>query len=198
MTPTPAPLKDEILRASSALFSERGYHGTSVRDIAERVGLQGGSLYAHIAGKEELLFDIVNRAADQFFAAIKPIVASERDAMQKLRQAIIAHVEVVAGDVEAAAVYTVEWRHLSADQKKAVTARRDEYEKQFRKLISDAIQERYVTATDPAGATLFILSSLNYVFTWYRPRPGGKSPAEVGKMLSDYIFEGLKRRAAVS
>lgn len=184
---------EQIHDAACRLFRERGFHATSVRDIADAVGLQGGSLYTHIKSKDDLLWDIVNTAADRFFESLRPIVSSNLNTMQKLRQAIIGHVEVVTGDLNAAAVHTVEWRHLTSERRDAVTARRDEYELLFRSLVSQAIQDRFLTPTDAAGAALFILSSLNYLFTWYKP-DGRMSPEEVGLMLADYIFEGLKRR----
>lgn len=188
-------MKASILRAACLLFRERGFHGTSVRDIADRVGLQGGSLYAHVEKKDDLLWELVDHAADRFFAALRPIVASDLGVMQKLRQAIIAHVGVITEDLDAAAVYTVEWRHLSPDRRDAITLRRDEYEGLFRAFVSEAIQQRYLSATDAAGAARFILTMLNYLFTWYRP-DGRLSPEEVGRMLADYIFDGLRRRTA--
>lgn len=185
--------KSQIHQAACRLFRERGFHATSVRDIAEAVGLQGGSLYAHMNSKDDLLWEIVNVAANQFFSAIRPIIEAETDILHKLRRAMIAHVNVVAGDIDAAAVYTVEWRHLSAERRAAITERRDEYEGLFCSLVSQAIQQRYLTPTDAADATRFILSSLNYVFTWYKA-DGPLSPLEIGVMLTDYIFDGLKRR----
>ena len=193
MVETIATTKEQIHRAASRLFRESGFHAASVRDIAESVGIQGGSLYAHVQKKDDLLWDIVNDAADRFFAALKPIVDSDFGIMQKLRQAIIAHVEVITSNLDAAAVYTVEWRHLPPERRSAFTQRRDEYELLFRSLVSQAIQERFIAATDAARATLFILSCLNYVFTWYR-LDGRMSPEEVGVMLADYVFDGLRRR----
>ncbi|MBK8267467.1 MAG: TetR family transcriptional regulator [Planctomycetes bacterium] len=188
-----ATTREQIHEAACRLFRERGFHATSVRDIAEAVGIQGGSLYTHIKGKDDLLWEIVDAAADRFFAALEPIVSSKTNVMGRLKKAIIAHVSVVAGDLNAAAVYTVEWRHLSDERKSAITARRDAYEKLFRSLVSEAIHERHLTPTDAAGATLFILSSLNFLFTWYKPE-GRMSSHDIGVMLSDFIFDGLKRR----
>ena len=190
-----APMKEQIHNAACRLFREKGFHATSVRDIAERVGLQGGSLYAHVEKKDDLLWGIVNAAADHFFEALQPIVEADLGVMEKLRRALIAHLEVITSDLNAAAVYTVEWRHLSAERRSAVTVRRDEYENLFRSLVARAINERYISAIDASSAALFILSTLNYVFTWYRP-DGRLSPEEVGRMLADYIFDGLRRRTA--
>jgi len=188
-----ASMKEQIHRTASRLFRERGFHATSVRDIAEQVGLRGGSLYAHVEKKDDLLWDIVNEAADRFFAALRPISEADLDIMQKLRKAVLAHLEVVTSDLDAAAVYTVEWRHLSPERREAITRRRDEYEGLFRDLVDEAIRQRFVSAIDAPSAALFILSALNYVFTWYRP-DGRLSPEEVGQMLADYIFDGLRRR----
>jgi AcrR family transcriptional regulator len=187
--------KAEIHRAACRLFRERGFAATSVREIAERVGLLGGSLSAHMAGKDELLWEILDAAAERFFAAIRPIVAADRQAMQKLRAAIVAHVGVITSDLDAAAVYTFEWRHLPAERRSAFTARRDEYERLFRGLVEQAMRERYIAASSAASATLFILSALNWVSVWYRP-DGPMSGEDVGTMLADYLFEGLKRRTA--
>ena len=187
--------KDQIHRVACRLFRAQGFHGASLRYIAEEVGLAGGSLYAHIESKDDVLWEIVDAAADRFFAALRPIVEANLAIVQKLRQAIVAHVEVIAGDLDAAAVYTVEWRHLAAERRKVFTRRRDEYEAMFRRLVCEAMQQGFIATADEAMATRFILSSLNYLFTWYKP-DGRMTPDEVGRMMSDYILDGLKRRTA--
>src|SRR3989338_8483776 len=106
------PRKDQILAAAEKLFQERGYLATSVRDIGAAVGVRGASLYHHIGGKEELLWTIASRAADEFFAAVRPLVAADEATPLKLRKAIIAHVGVITRNLDAAAVYFNEWRHL--------------------------------------------------------------------------------------
>lgn len=190
-----ADKKEQIHRVACRLFRERGFHGASVRDIAEEVGLVGGSLYAHIESKDDLLWEIVDSAADRFFDALKPIVEANLAIVQKLRTAMIAHVAVIARDLDAAAVYTVEWRHLEPKRREIFTRRRDDYEAMFRRLAREAMQQGFIATADEAMATRFILSSLNYLFTWYRP-DGRMTPDEVGRMMSDYILDGLKRRTA--
>ncbi len=187
--------RDQIVAVAARLFRERGYHATSVRDIADAVGIQGGSLYAHVAGKDDLLWEIVNRSADLFFAAMQPIVDSDRTIVLKIRDAITAHVRVITDDLDAAAVYSTEWRHLPEDRREAFAARRDAYESLFRKLIGSAIRERFITATDEAFASLFVLSALNWIYQWYRP--GGRLTADdVGSLMADYVLDGLRRRTA--
>ncbi len=185
--------KAEICRAAERLFRERGFHATSVRDIAETVGLQGGSLYSHVESKDDLLWDIVNQSADRFFAALRPIVASQKEIIRTLGDAIVAHVGVLTDDLDAAAVYTTEWRHLSAERRAAVAQRRSEYEQLFRTLVRQGIREGVLSPVDETYATLFILSTLNYLYLWFRP--GGRMTSdEVARMLADFIFDGLRRR----
>ncbi len=182
-----------IQRVAVRMFRERGYQATSVRDIAEAVGIQAGSLYAHVDSKDDLLWDIVNKSADRFFAAIEPIMSSDRTTMSRLREAIIAHVGVITSDLDAAAVYSIEWRHLPDERREAFAGRRDAYEQLFRRMIGDGIRERLLSSSDETFASLFVLSALNWVYQWYKP--GGRlSPEELGKLMAEYIFDGLRRR----
>src|SRR6187397_2478549 len=89
--------RQQIEDVASALFREHGYAGTSVRDIAQALNLQGGSLYAHVASKEDVLWSIVTRAADHFFALVVPLAAASDPPANRLRRMIRAHVAVVTG-----------------------------------------------------------------------------------------------------
>lgn len=190
-----AERKNQIHRVAARLFRKLGFHATSVRDIAEGVGIQGGSLYNHVESKDDLLWEIVNGSADRFFAALRPIVESDREILRKIRDAIVAHVGVITDDLEAAAVYTTEWRHLVPERRELFARRRDEYEGLFQTLIQQGIREGFLSAVDEACATLFVLSALNYVYLWYRPE-GRMSSDEVAAMMANFIFDGLRRRTA--
>jgi AcrR family transcriptional regulator len=184
----------EIRTAAQKLFRDKGYHATSVRDIADAVGIQGGSLYSHVDSKDDLLWDVVNHSADRFFETVRPIVESNRTISRKLREAIIAHVKVITADLDAAAVYSTEWRHLAPERYQAFATRRDDYEQMFRQMIRQGIEERVIGASDEGFATLFVLSALNWVYQWYRP-DGRFTPDELGKQMADYVFDGLRRRS---
>src|SRR5215210_5997789 len=109
----PDTRKEQIYQAASTLFSERGYRATSVRDIARELDLQGGSLYAHISSKEDVLWQIVARAAEAFQSSVEPIAVSDAPTPEKLRRMIHAHVRVVVGHLSHATVFFQDWRHLS-------------------------------------------------------------------------------------
>jgi AcrR family transcriptional regulator len=161
----------EIDEVASELFHANGYAATSVRDIAKALDIQGASLYAHVASKEDVLFSIVDRAATAFEEAA---ASAERDAaagdpVERLAALVEAHVDVITSDRERASVFVTEWRHLSPDRRAAIAERRDAYERRFRATIDDGIAVGAFRQTDPAVAATFILTALNGIATWYRP-----------------------------
>lgn len=183
--------KSQIIHTAARLFSRHGYHNTSVRDIARELDLQGGSLYSHIDGKEEVLWDILDRAADEFLQTIRPIAASDAAPAEKLREAIHAHVQVITDDLAAATVYFHEWRFLSEPRRSAFLSRRNQYEDLMRDIVEEGIAAGDFQDVDPKFATLLILSAVNWIYQWYRP-DGALSPAEIADRFIGLIFTGLE------
>jgi AcrR family transcriptional regulator len=188
-----ASRRQQIEDAASSLFRERGYAATSVRDIAQALNLQGGSLYAHVASKEDVLWAIVNRAADRFNAEVGPLAAGAAAPAHRLREMIVAHVGVVTSAQRDAAVFLHEWRFLSADRRAAMAERRDAYESLFRQAIAEGIAAGDFAATDPKMAAIAILSALNGIASWYRP-DGDQSAAEIGRFYADFFQQALGRQ----
>jgi AcrR family transcriptional regulator len=182
----------QIENAASALFRERGYAATSVRDIAGALDLRGASIYAHVASKEDVLWSIVERAADRFDAAVAPIAAGRGTAPNRLRRMISAHITVITDDLGNASSFLHEWRFLSAERREAVAARRDRYEQRFREVIRAGIAAGDFTRRDPRIAAIWILSALNGIAAWYRS-DGALSPTAIADQYADLILEGLRR-----
>jgi AcrR family transcriptional regulator len=161
----------EIDDVASELFHANGYAATSIRDIARALDIQGASLYAHVASKEDLLFAIVDRAATAFeqAAAAADAETATADPVERLAALVEAHVDVVTSDPQRASVFVTEWRHLSADRRAAMAQRRDAYEQRIRDVVRDGIAVGAFRSTDAAIATTFILTALNGIATWYRP-----------------------------
>ncbi|MDQ4065083.1 MAG: TetR/AcrR family transcriptional regulator, partial [Actinomycetota bacterium] len=131
--------RTEMIAVAARLFSERGYHGTSMQHLADALGLQRGSLYAHIGSKEELLFDVVNEGADRFLERGERALAMNALATVRLRALLIGHIETAIEHLDAATVFLNEWRYLSPDLKRLVQSKRDRYETIVRTIISDGI-----------------------------------------------------------
>src|SRR5215216_8198822 len=93
--------RTELTRLAAQLFAEKGYHGTSIGDLAAAMGVQKGSLYAHIAGKQDLLYETMREGADGFHAGLDAI-PEKLPATEKIRLALRAHLRVVAEQLEVA------------------------------------------------------------------------------------------------
>jgi AcrR family transcriptional regulator len=181
----------QIENAASELFRERGYPATSVRDIARALDIQGASLYAHVASKEEMLWSIVDRAADRFDAEVAPIAEATALAPPvRLRRMVRAHVRVVTTDQGSAIVFLDEWRYLSPGRRASIAERRDAYEARFRAVIADGIATGDFQAADPTLAAAFALSALNGISAWYRP--GGRLTSDqIADAYADMIHAAL-------
>jgi TetR/AcrR family transcriptional regulator, cholesterol catabolism regulator len=173
--------RQQIDDVASALFRERGYAGTSVRDIAQALNIQGGSLYAHVASKEDVLWSIVTRAADRFHDLVGPIASATGAPPQRLRDMIRAHVAVVTSTQRDAAVFLHEWRLLSTERRLALASRRDGYEGLFRRVIAEGSAAKAFRDVDSKLTAMALLSALNGIATWYRP--DGRLTAE---QIADY------------
>jgi TetR/AcrR family transcriptional regulator, cholesterol catabolism regulator len=184
------PRRQQIEDAASALFRERGYAATTVRDIAQALNLQGGSLYAHVASKEDVLWSIVSRAADRFNAEVAPLAASGAPGPVRLREMIRAHVAVVTSAQRDATVFLHEWRFLSDERREQMAARRDAYEALFRQTIAEGIQAGEFATRDPRMTAMAILSALNGIATWYRP-DGVLTPDEIADDYADLFLKAI-------
>jgi AcrR family transcriptional regulator len=187
---TDTPRRQQIEDAASTLFRERGYAATSVRDIAHALDMQGGSLYAHVASKEDMLWAIVVRAADRFNAEVGPLAANQAPASVKLRDMIRGHVAVVTSAQKDAAVFLHEWRFLSEERRLKIAARRDDYERLFRRVIADGIEQGDFIKVDPRLTATAILSALNGIATWYRS-DGELSAEDVADKHASLFLHGL-------
>jgi TetR/AcrR family transcriptional regulator, cholesterol catabolism regulator len=180
----------EIDEVASELFHANGYAATSVRDIAKALDIQGASLYAHVASKEDVLWSIVDGAATAFETKADEAVAdtATSDPVERLAALVEAHVDVVTADPERASVFVTEWRHLSSERRAAIASRRDAYEARFRAVIDDGTAVGAFRPTDTALAATFILTALNGIATWYRP--GGRLSAD--RIADNYIDLALR------
>ncbi len=177
----------EIEAAASALFRAHGYAGTSVRDIARSLDLQGASLYAHVASKEDVLWSIVDRMGRRFEDAAAAAVVGmgeTPDPGETMRAMVRAHVLVVLEDVERASVFVHEWRSLTPERRDDVARRRDAYEDRFRTVIARGVETGRFDAVDPTVAAAFILMALNGLVAWYRPN-GRLSASDVAEAYAD-------------
>jgi AcrR family transcriptional regulator len=161
--------RQELTRTAARLFADRGYHGTSLADLAEELGIQKASLYHHIESKEDLLWEVARGGAEAFHSALDA-VPDGGPAIEKIRLALRAHLRVVGEQLDAATVFTREWRALAGERRERFLAERRRYEERIRELFREGVERGDLrTDVDVATATLLFLSAANWAYTWLRP-----------------------------
>jgi AcrR family transcriptional regulator len=179
----------ELAREAARLFAERGYHGTSIGDLAEAMGVQKGSLYAHIDSKEDLLYATMREGADAFHGALDAI-DDALPATEKIRLALRAHLRIVAEQLDVATVFVQEWRYLEGDRREEIVRERRRYEERIRELFREGRERSELRSDlDEAAATLLLLSAANWAYTWLRP--GGGTDALADRFYA-LLIDGMR------
>jgi TetR/AcrR family transcriptional regulator, cholesterol catabolism regulator len=188
----PSTREDEILAAAARIFREKGYHGTSVRDIAESVGLLKGSLYHYIRSKEELLVRLFEGALEGTVRELQTIAARDASASDRLRDMVKAYVRAVTANLDAVGLYLREWRSLPAPDLGRLRAKRHAMRALFEDVVAEGVRAREFAAGDEKIATLAILGMCNWTFEWYRPR-GRLRPEDLANELAERAVRSLAR-----
>ena len=181
--------RNELTRQAARLFAEKGYHGTSIGDLAEAMGVQKGSLYAHIDSKADLLWDVAREGAAAFHAALDEIPDDLR-ATEKIKLALRAHLRVVAEQLDVATVFVREWRYLDGERREEFLGERRRYEERFRALFREGRELGELrTDLDDASATLLVLSAANWAYTWLRPET---ETDELADRFHSLLLDGVR------
>src|SRR5438552_12266694 len=181
--------RQDLTRAAARLFAERGYHGTSTADLAEAMGVQKGSLYAHIESKADLLWEVAREGSAAFHAALDS-VPDDGPVIEKIRLALHAHLRVVAEQLDVATVFVREWRYLTGERREAFLAERRRYEERFRALFREGRELGGLrTDLDDATATLLARSAADWAYTWLRP---GEDTDALADRFFGALLEGMR------
>lgn len=182
--------RDDVVRAAGRLFALRGFHGTSMRDLGEELGLLGSSLYSHVDSKEQLLVEVVQQGADLFQAHADRVAASDATPEGKVADLIRGHIQIITVNQDQSATFLNEARFLPEDARSAIVAMRDRYEATFRDVIGQGIEAGAFRDQNPALATIMVLSVLNALIRWYRPG-GSRTVEEIADAMVTFVMEGL-------
>lgn len=193
MAETTTGRKSQIIDTAARLFREKGYEASSMRDLAQVLGIEASSIYSHIKSKEELLETICFNMARQFLTAINEVNDIYFSAEEKLRTAIKSHVQIITSHPDHSSVFIKEWRGLSEPKLSEFKSLRDTYENQFRIILEEGENEDIFERVDNKFAVLTILSAVNWINEWYSPE-GNMAPEEIAKKLSDFMLGGLRKK----
>ncbi len=187
--------RDEIILSAAQIFREKGFHATSMQDIADSVQLQKASLYHHIESKQEILLGVLDRALDVLIEDIEPIVMSPRPAEEKLRLAMTRYIDRMTGSADLAAVLLLEHRSLEPSLRERHIARRDRFEQLWRTIVREGVDNGEFRPMDPAVVTFALLGVQNWLITWFQE--GGRlSGPDLAEQFAEIFLHGLSANSS--
>ncbi|WP_199431440.1 TetR/AcrR family transcriptional regulator [Qaidamihabitans albus] len=181
---------ESLLRVAVKLFNERGYDGTSMEDLARKLGITKSAIYHHVPSKQELLRLAVDRALDGLFGVVAEAEAVDGSAVQQLEHLVRGSVEVL---VEQLPFVTLLLRvRGNTKVERAALARRREFDRIVADLVARAERDGDIRPdVDPAVTARLLFGMVNSLVEWYRPRRDS-SGAEIADVVSKIAFDGIR------
>ena len=184
--------RDDILEAAAQVFRQKGFHGASMADIAEAVSLQKASLYHHVSSKQEILFELLDRALEMLLDRISPIARLDLPADERLCQMIREYLQILAENMDLSAVLLFEHRSLEGRQHARHVPNRDKFENLWREVLKDGVRSKQFGCDDIPLTARALLGIMNWTITWYRP-DGSLTIKQIADSYTRLLLNGLLR-----
>ena len=182
---------DEIVSAAAKVFQTKGYHAATVRDIAEAVGILKGSRYHHFESKEALLYLVVKEPIAQMFQTISAIAEADLTATEKIRRAILAHLEAFDRHYPHLFVYLREREAVKRRFREMIGFSPKEYERCWQQIIREGVEKgEFRRDLDIQVTSYGLLGMLNWAYKWYDPQ-GRLSVQQVAEQFTALALAGL-------
>lgn len=181
--------RDAVLRESGRIFSRRGFHNTSLDDVAKALDVSKGTLYNYVQDKQEILFECHNMALDIAERALSQPFNVSASSREKLTAILVRYISSINDELGACGVIT-ETQSLRPKDRETVLSRRRKFEKRFVALVEQGIVDGSLRAVDPKLAVLTFLGAIHAIPLWYDPK-GRLSSNEIAQKMVAIVMEGL-------
>jgi AcrR family transcriptional regulator len=183
--------KEVIIEKASKLFREKGFGASSMRDLAEHVGVEAASLYNHIQSKSEILQAICFKVANEFISHLEAVESSLEPSIKKMETIIRFHIRMMLDQYEYVYISDHEWRHLPEPYLSNFLSQRRSYRKRLSDIIEQGVAKYEIKNIEPYTAVLTILSAISGIESWQRSRKNTSAEVLEENMVR-YLIEGLK------
>lgn len=184
--------KDMIVNKAALLFRKNGFDSTSMRELAENIGVEAPSLYNHIGSKNEILQKICFDTAELFNNNLEKELQSNESAHKKLENLIRFHIQKMINNFDEVYVSDHEWRHLPGPTLTNFLNQRKKYEEKLVDLVKESIKNKELKNIDPYVAVLTILSAVRGLQTWQK-RKRSISAITLENDMVEHLLNGLKK-----
>lgn len=184
--------KDAIIQSAAALFRRKGFKASSMRELAEEIGVEAPSLYNHIGSKSELLQHICFKIARDFTQNLQLVEESSDPVIHKIEQLIRFHIRIMLQEYDEVFVANHEWKHLEEPHLADFLNQRKLYEKRMTQLIKEGISKHELKNIHPHVAVLTILSAVRGIEFWQRHKKE-ITARELEENMVDHLLNGLTK-----
>src|ERR1700733_10301918 len=184
--------KEVIIEQASKLFREKGFGASSMRDLAEHLGVEAASLYNHIQSKSEILQAICFKVANEFISHLEAVESSTDHTLRKMETIVRFHIRMMLDQYEYVYISDHEWRHLPEPYLSNFLNQRRSYRKRLSDIMEQGIAKGEMKSIDPYVAVLTILSAISGIESWQRSRKNTTADVLETNMVR-YLIEGLKK-----
>lgn len=186
-----SPRKEVILEKAAQLFRKNGFNATSMRDLAENVGVEAASLYNHINSKAELLQEICFKIANKFTEHMDDVMASDQTAIIKIEAILRFHIRQMIHNFEEVYVSDREWKHLTDPYLSNFKNQRRTHRQRIASIIEEGIRKEEIKKIDAPTAVLILLHAVSGIESWHRSRQKISGELLEQNMIL-ILIEGLK------
>jgi AcrR family transcriptional regulator len=184
---------ERLLATAAHLFRTKGYAATTTREIASKLGLQKGSLYYHIEGKEDLLYRLCVDSLSRLHGAAQKAVDQEEGAPAKINALMLSHVTGMLADRDMHATMLIELRSLTGARRADVIRLRDQYEELIMGVISEGQREGTIRSdVDFKYLCLAMLNIMNWTIFWFDPIRE-LTAGSLAEILATVYLQGIMR-----
>ncbi|MCL5265599.1 MAG: TetR/AcrR family transcriptional regulator [Chloroflexi bacterium] len=187
--------KESIIAAAVQLFRTKGYHATTVREIADRLGVTSAALYYHVSSKEQILCEIFDKAMTAAERRLDRLMSLDVPTDKRLELIIHEHVMATLDEAPLMAVFFNDVEHLPSDSYQAAVERKKKYQDRIVEVFKEAIAQGILQDIDPELAVFGILGMCNWMHHWYRP-DGRKSPDDVAQLFANMVLQGIRTQGS--
>ena len=187
-----ASKKELILRRAAIMFREKGFSATSMRDLAETVGIEAASLYNHIRSKNEILEALCFDVANIFNTNMEAVEGSRQRSISKIEELLRFHIRQMVQNYEAVHVSDREWKHLDEPYLSNFQNQRRAYRKKFAAIIEEGMERNEIRKIDAPTAVLIILHAVSGIESWHRSK-ARISAQELEENMLKIMIDGLRK-----
>jgi TetR/AcrR family transcriptional regulator, cholesterol catabolism regulator len=185
--------RDQILESAAQVFRQKGYHGASMADIAEAVGLQKATLYHHFGSKQEILAELLDRALAIVTDNMAQVINRDGFPEEKLQLAMRLYLQMLCEQGNLASVLLLEYRSLEKDLYNRHIQNRDKFEKMWRDLVREGVDAGKFQCESISITVWALLGVMNWTITWYRPE-GKLSVENIADQFANLFLDGMKSK----